>query len=727
MKIIVFDRTAAGREGSGLGAAAQFSTPTIAHLRAKGHQVIVAGAFNPQLAAEADVVWTEWCNEDAFEAAASGVCNRLVVRMRGYDVWYPLEQLDWSRVHALVYESEWIRQLAEERFPKLCALELARLETHVIPAGVDLRRFPFKNREKPSNAVALVARAIPEKGYQLAYDWMRTNHTLLPAGEELQLHVTAPDGGADPRFLRYIGRCAPPNVYVHGEVDTARFLQDIDASFILCASTWETLGYSILEGMAMGCKPLIYAFPGAEVNWPKEWLWHDTIELEHLVHTKHSGWDPVEYRNFVEAKYDAAKRSIEFERVLLDGLEPRAVTSTPATINNEFGALFDAVNAAVEGKADVDAVANAVMQYRDQLGPAHGPGHDERFGLTFGVATAYFHAGALKLDRAEIWATRALTEGPRPELFCLLAIISEMQGDIENAARWLRAASAIDNVPSRYSQPKLVDGRHRRCMEVEQSLRIELPKAQVPKYTVVVPVRNAAGTIEKTLTSLRDAGHLPRPHVIIVDDASTDGTADLAAEFSVKHSLYWRVIRGTERLFSLHNIVRAIDDASTSGALGPEDVVVVIDGDDWLDEKANLFAHLDKAYEAGAWLTYGSFRETTGRHCYLDAYPQRILHRGLVRQWPWRAAAPRTFKWFLFNAIDRNDLLIDGEWPKTAGDVALYMPMFEMARERAFYIPQETYVYNVETGAQDHVLDPYEQVRVRDYFMAKKPYTKLVR
>src|SRR5512144_347534 len=106
MRIAFLDSTAV--VSSGPGSPAYFSRYAIDYLKAQGHEVVITNGFVSDVAREADVVIAEWCNEDAFEAASSGLCKKLVVRLRGYDAFMPLDKMEWSNVDALVYESPFL-------------------------------------------------------------------------------------------------------------------------------------------------------------------------------------------------------------------------------------------------------------------------------------------------------------------------------------------------------------------------------------------------------------------------------------------------------------------------------------------------------------------------------------------------------------------------------------------------------------------------------------------
>lgn len=312
MKIVVLDSTAVQGISEGPGSPAYFSRYVIDHLLDLGHEIRVTDGMSPHVA-DADVVWSEWCNELAFEAALSGMCKKLIVRMRGYDVWGPLDKMPWKNVSALVYESPFLQDLAEEQYEPLSLDEYSALgmglRTYVIPSGIDLDSIRYLRRNDDMRPVlALVARSTSDKGYQLAFEYARQRPNI-------ELHVTTALSETNPRLLRYLHHTKPRNVTIHGNVDTCTWLNAIGATHILSCSIWETLGYTIAEGMAVGCRPLIHDGPGLATNWPVENLWRSFNDLDKLVQQPvYSGV----YRYYVEKHLSAKRGSEEFAKLVLE-------------------------------------------------------------------------------------------------------------------------------------------------------------------------------------------------------------------------------------------------------------------------------------------------------------------------------------------------------------------------------------------------------------------------
>jgi len=107
-------------------------------------------------------------------------------------------------------------------------------------------------------------------------------------------------------------------------------------------------------------------------------------------------------------------------------------------------------------KGDLSALFHAAKHYmgvRDETGiplvedyrlrtDVHGPYAGERIWLALTVA-AYYHERD-DLRRAEMWAVRAILEGPRIEAFCMLGDMAEDENDLPRALAWYECACATE-------------------------------------------------------------------------------------------------------------------------------------------------------------------------------------------------------------------------------------------------------------------------------------------
>jgi len=243
------------------------------------------------------------------------------------------------------------------------------------------------------------------------------------------------------------------------------------------------------------------------------------------------------------------------------------------------------------------------------------------------------------------------------------------------------------------------------------------------RFIVTIAAYNVAGLIGKTLSSLLDQSYRGWA-CIVMDDVSTDGTAD-AAETASGGDPRIRVVRNTEKKYLLRNMAEAIDLANPD----PEDVVVPIDGDDFLSGP-DVLQRLVRAYEQdGAWMTYGSYigsDNVIGKDC--SAYPWIVQRLRLYRWTSWRASHLKSFKVWLWKKINPADLTLtekqmknfcasrwksgfirswlqmrnvayydlvepSGYYFRRCVDKVIMFPMLEMSGSRAVFIPDILYVY----------------------------------
>jgi len=179
--------------------------------------------------------------------------------------------------------------------------------------------------------------------------------------------------------------------------------------------------------------------------------------------------------------------------------------------------------------------------------------------------------------------------------------------------------------------------------------------------------------------------------MVVVDDASGDGTADL-----VPSDPRITLIRNRVRSGKLANLVKVL------GGVGEESVVAIVDGDDWLKHDGVL-AEVIPWYESYdlVWTLYQDFPSHKPWH---EAYGLTPNEGRPPRKWPWRACHLGTFRKYLFDKIIESDLMMDGGYFKAATDAALFLPMLEMTDgevAKRVHIPEPMYVYN-RTNPNSH-------------------------
>jgi glycosyltransferase involved in cell wall biosynthesis len=248
------------------------------------------------------------------------------------------------------------------------------------------------------------------------------------------------------------------------------------------------------------------------------------------------------------------------------------------------------------------------------------------------------------------------------------------------------------------------------------------------RFKVVIPSYNSARWIGRTLRSVarqRDEAY----EVCVIDDASTDPRQrEIIAAWCEREG--WEAIYHEENRGALASIVEGI------ARLGPEDedVIVTVDGDDWLYGRGALPRLRQIFGEGGVTLTYGQY-VTYGRYLgtWLGdvgpsrAFPPEVVEEARYRELPWAFSHLRAFKHLLWRQIRDEDLRgPSGEYFRTAWDLAMMFPMAEMAGQKIRFVPDILYVYNRATPHNDDKLRLEEQKRTAEYIRTLPRYPRIV-
>jgi hypothetical protein len=175
----------------------------------------------------------------------------------------------------------------------------------------------------------------------------------------------------------------------------------------------------------------------------------------------------------------------------------------------------------------------------------------------------------------------------------------------------------------------------------------------------------------------------------------------------------------------MHNLIESIRDSNAE----PEDVIAILDGDDWFADMDALRL-IAEAYErTGCWITYGSWlsnvADSRGRRNGLwPAYPEGTTD---FRRHRFLATAVRSWKRWLWDHIRDEDLRSEsGEYVRVSEDQMIMIPLLEMCgTSRATHISAPIMVYNKMTTYPENESITQEGLRNGDLIDTRTPYSRL--
>lgn len=249
------------------------------------------------------------------------------------------------------------------------------------------------------------------------------------------------------------------------------------------------------------------------------------------------------------------------------------------------------------------------------------------------------------------------------------------------------------------------------------------------RFSLVVTTGNARPWIEKCITSIAEQQTCWQWQCLVIDDASDDGTE--AAIHNALNTIQekeihdrFQIQRNRHKKGALKNLVDGFNRLET--AKKPMDVLIPIDGDDWLFSNTSLET-VAKTYEAThCWLTHGGLiTYPTGELC-SNAVENDVIATGTQRQAPWVTSHLRSFRSHLWHSIRDEDLRDQtGAYYASAWDMAIMFPMLEMAAERIQCIHKALYVYNINNPESDHAIRRPEQVQAEQEIRSRKSYPRI--
>lgn len=187
--------------------------------------------------------------------------------------------------------------------------------------------------------------------------------------------------------------------------------------------------------------------------------------------------------------------------------------------------------------------------------------------------------------------------------------------------------------------------------------------------------------------------------VFIIDDMSTDKTIDIIKQ-KISNDPRFNLIQNTTKKFKLKNLDDLI---SNKNLISDDDIIVEVDGDDWLSKNDALdivsrtYSNNPNLLIANSQFRYIDNRQGFSKHINIESVRYTNFSFSHLRTWKcslWRSVNKKYF-------IDPRTQ--DGSYFKITADMAYSLPMLEIAgQERYSYIPETLLVYNDLNPNNDH-------------------------
>ncbi|MCB2186150.1 MAG: glycosyltransferase family 4 protein [Deltaproteobacteria bacterium] len=286
-------------------------TPLELVVAERGEDFLAAVERHPQ-------IWIEWGHDLAAaltnQARERLAGKRVFVRIHHFEVFTGLaDRLDYRAVTDLIFVCRHFRDVFLARRPEVRE-QVPRI--HVIPTGLDLARFGFRERT-PGHNLAYVGYLNYKKAPMVL---MHAFYALHRADPRFRLHVAGkfqdPPFEAACRWFLEANRLTDAVTFYDWVADMPAWLAD--KHFLISTSLSESQGLGIMEAMATGCLPLVNHFPGAETIYNHRHLWRNLDELAALAAR---GGDPRQARRFIEVNYGLADMNARLQTMWNSGEE----------------------------------------------------------------------------------------------------------------------------------------------------------------------------------------------------------------------------------------------------------------------------------------------------------------------------------------------------------------------------------------------------------------------
>jgi len=234
------------------------------------------------------------------------------------------------------------------------------------------------------------------------------------------------------------------------------------------------------------------------------------------------------------------------------------------------------------------------------------------------------------------------------------------------------------------------------------------------RISVITPLYNAEKYIRNCILSVASQDYDNYMHYII-DDASTDNSAKIIEEtlrlLPTHIRKKYRLIRNKENAGAVFNQISTIRQYC-----GDDDIVIMLDGDDSLRNRNDIFHMYNSLYDGSTEFSYGSMWSMVDNiPLVAQPYPKKVReersYRSHIFAWGLPYTHLRTFKKRLLNDISDSAFQnMFGQWYKAGGDNATFYSILEKADPTKVKVVTDiVYNYNDINPLNDYKVNSEEQ------------------
>lgn len=267
------------------------------------------------------------------------------------------------------------------------------------------------------------------------------------------------------------------------------------------------------------------------------------------------------------------------------------------------------------------------------------------------------------------------------------------------------------------------------------------------KIKVIIPFHNPGDYFDLCINSILTQDY-DNYDVLFIDDLSTDGSYNKIPAcvyqtndknepikddngeliISEKHPILENTKCGivnawksSIRFTALPNIHNGIINFSND----PDDIILVLYGDDWLANK-NVLTKINEFYNLhDCLLTYGSSKLSDGKKCFSTEYLEKEFK--YLRNITPKFSHPITFKKSLYNKFIEIDptfdqfLDKDEKWFSTGSNFAIFYPLAELAGfDKVKHLKDVIYIYNNDNPLNSEKLNSDLYYQTQELIQNKK-------